>query len=348
MTHNATICPSASRIPWLDTAKGLGLLCVIFGHLQVPYLSTWIYTFHMPLFFFLSGIVFSGEKYSFREFLLRKIKTLVIPYFVLGSGILLFYCADFARRGLPASAYLEMLKQFLLQEHYWTIWFLACLFLSEMLYELLSRLAGRSAGGVTLLSLILCVFGLLRYRLGWGSLPWNLDIAFIAQFFLHAGHRMRPRLTALPDSLADLSVGKKVGIACSLLALNGGTGLLCIRVSGQSLDMSIGMYGNEVLTFVSAFAGTLLIVFASMLFSNPVLSYLGRNTMIIFAWHSRIIIVFCGYVYDYFGLFQGEAFGARLLYAAVTASVIFVILLPVTKWLKHTSLAPLFGLSKSC
>ena len=44
-----------SRIGWIDTAKGIGLLCVILGHLSIPYLDMWIYFFHMPLFFFLSG-----------------------------------------------------------------------------------------------------------------------------------------------------------------------------------------------------------------------------------------------------------------------------------------------------
>lgn len=41
-----------NRIEWIDTAKGLGLLLVFIGHLKTPYLATWVYTFHMPLFFF--------------------------------------------------------------------------------------------------------------------------------------------------------------------------------------------------------------------------------------------------------------------------------------------------------
>ena len=44
-----------TRIGWVDTAKGIGLLLVIIGHLPIPLVPVWIYTFHMPLFFFLSG-----------------------------------------------------------------------------------------------------------------------------------------------------------------------------------------------------------------------------------------------------------------------------------------------------
>ncbi len=79
-----------NRIEWIDTAKGIGLLCVILGHLHIPYLSAWIYTFHIPLFFFLSGCVFNGQKYSFKEYFIRRFKSLIVPYFVLGAVILFF------------------------------------------------------------------------------------------------------------------------------------------------------------------------------------------------------------------------------------------------------------------
>lgn len=47
------------RVEWIDMAKGIGLLFVFLGHLKTPFLATWIYTFHMPLFFFLSGLVYN-------------------------------------------------------------------------------------------------------------------------------------------------------------------------------------------------------------------------------------------------------------------------------------------------
>ena len=71
------------RIAWIDIAKGYGILFVIFAHLDVGILGTWIYTFHMPLFFLLSGYVF-GLKYDFRTFVNKKIHSIVIPYITLG------------------------------------------------------------------------------------------------------------------------------------------------------------------------------------------------------------------------------------------------------------------------
>ena len=80
------------RVEWIDIAKGYGILFVIIGHLylQDSFLTTQIYTFHMPLFFFLSGYVFSAKKYNFNEFIKRKAKTILVPYFALGVCMIIF------------------------------------------------------------------------------------------------------------------------------------------------------------------------------------------------------------------------------------------------------------------
>ena len=66
-----------SRITWLDAARGYGILLVIFAHVDYSYLRNIIYTFHMPLFFFLSGYVFC-QKESFGSFLWSKVRRLII------------------------------------------------------------------------------------------------------------------------------------------------------------------------------------------------------------------------------------------------------------------------------
>lgn len=40
----------------VDIAKGIGILLVVYGHLKNPF-NPFIYAFHMPLFFFLSGFL---------------------------------------------------------------------------------------------------------------------------------------------------------------------------------------------------------------------------------------------------------------------------------------------------
>lgn len=47
------------RIEWIDVAKGIGIILVIMGHTFQLDLVSPIYAFHMPLFFFLSGLLFN-------------------------------------------------------------------------------------------------------------------------------------------------------------------------------------------------------------------------------------------------------------------------------------------------
>ncbi len=74
-----------SRIEWVDTAKGIGILFVMFGHcyLDTKYVF-WFTSIHMSLFFFLSGYVFRN-KGSYFAFLKKKIKSLLVPIVLLLS-----------------------------------------------------------------------------------------------------------------------------------------------------------------------------------------------------------------------------------------------------------------------
>lgn len=72
---------SHTRIPWVDGAKGLGVIFVLVLHSVLPEpLRAVISAFAMMLFFWLSGFVFSIRKSdSFWSFSVRKIRTLMVP-----------------------------------------------------------------------------------------------------------------------------------------------------------------------------------------------------------------------------------------------------------------------------
>lgn len=331
-----------NRIGWIDTAKGIGLLLVILGHTRLPYASSLIYTFHIPLFFFLSGAVFSGTKYGFKEFFVKKFKSLVIPYFCLGAVIFLFFSIVYAVQGEPLGAYTDMLFNFLRQEHFWTIWFLAGLFITEIIYYWINKLLCKYKFAVTAASVIVCVLGLLRYRLGFDGLPWNIDIALVAQFFFHLGYRFK-----LNEKLQSLVFREKTPAflltAAALFIINVAAGVACMKVSGLSLDMSVGLYGNEPLTMISAVSGILFTVCISNKINLKFLTYLGQNTMIIFSWHSRIIMVLCDMIFAYFVLLQGTDLVSKAIYAVVVTAASLIVLIPVNELIKRTKAHKLFG-----
>lgn len=75
------------RIEELDITKAIGIIMVVVGHTQLPtFMSNFIWSFHMPLFYIISGIILSQKKYtSFKLFLTRKIRTLIIPYIIFST-----------------------------------------------------------------------------------------------------------------------------------------------------------------------------------------------------------------------------------------------------------------------
>lgn len=82
------------RIEYVDSAKAILILLVILGHILItlnpeynkPVLvsaQVFIYTFHVPAFFIIHGVLFDNEKWKNKSifcFLRRKVKTLIIPY----------------------------------------------------------------------------------------------------------------------------------------------------------------------------------------------------------------------------------------------------------------------------
>lgn len=79
-----------SYMEWVDWTKIIGIFLVTLGHgnLVSVELNTFIYSFHMPLFFILSGILFKYR--NFIESLKKGWHTLLVPYFIINLIILTY------------------------------------------------------------------------------------------------------------------------------------------------------------------------------------------------------------------------------------------------------------------
>ena len=85
----------SKRIAYLDVAKGIGILLVMLGHnyvkASVPFMEKFIFSFHMPFFFLLSGMLFKAN-YPLLVLFKRRFATLIRPYL---AAILLLYSVYF-------------------------------------------------------------------------------------------------------------------------------------------------------------------------------------------------------------------------------------------------------------
>ena len=76
------------RLPWLDMARGIAMLFIIIGHCDgLPQIMRHaIFSFHVSLFFILSGYVYKKKEKSIR----KDLKQLMIPY-VITVGIVIVF-----------------------------------------------------------------------------------------------------------------------------------------------------------------------------------------------------------------------------------------------------------------
>lgn len=73
-----------------DIAKGIAILCVILGHLDVTLLQHLVFLFHMPIFFLISGYFLSTRR-PMGEFVRKKARGLLVPYYF--TGLLICLCS---------------------------------------------------------------------------------------------------------------------------------------------------------------------------------------------------------------------------------------------------------------
>lgn len=133
------------RINWIDMAKGGGIILVVIGHCLNPnsFLNSVIFSFHMPLFFIISGYLFKDNVNTSR-FLYKKSIRLLLPYFFT---FIIYLFADIIidSNGTAWQIYLRNLsKSYALGNglvYSWTdtqpvgpLWFIVCLFCAEIVF----------------------------------------------------------------------------------------------------------------------------------------------------------------------------------------------------------------------
>lgn len=196
--------PGAKRMLWLDIAKGFAISCVVLGHClsDTTALHDWVYSFHMPLFFALAGFTMRAKPRA--EVLKSSFRRLLIPYFIV-CGILLFFAlvppsslnsSLDTQRSLPVvlvEAFYASGQEGQIAGHTFqaigAIWFLPCLFWGRLvLNEILLRTAGlKDSNRLAEPALVLLVL-FVGFAIGSEvRLPFDLDTAFVAVFFMYVG-----------------------------------------------------------------------------------------------------------------------------------------------------------------
>lgn len=185
------------RLDYIDIAKALGMLTIMWGHIAISKSVAFVYAFHIPLFFFLSGMVFVREKYpDFKSFVKRKIQTLITPYIIYSFITWAIWALfSYVTHAKVDSYWMPLFQTFIAQGsegylvHNVPLWFVSCLFVVELAYYWISKLP-------VVWNVIVCILlAIISYILinyctffDFTSLPWSIEVAMMAIIFYASGH----------------------------------------------------------------------------------------------------------------------------------------------------------------
>ena len=132
-----------NRIDWIDVAKGIAIIFVLIIHYDrnaADRIAALGLMFCVQLFFFLSGMFANCEKYTFKEYVKRQSKALMLPYAAFSAINIAFHYLF--NRNMSAEVFREIIINIILARRNHMLvaamWFLPCLFLVSLMYKLLT------------------------------------------------------------------------------------------------------------------------------------------------------------------------------------------------------------------
>jgi fucose 4-O-acetylase-like acetyltransferase len=281
------------RILWIDYSKTIGIFLVILGHIKIaPEYSQFIYSFHMPLFFIISG--FLEKNKSIKETIIVGLKTLLIPYLIMyllsfiiwiPSRILWhkeLYENEAMLNGLVLKPLVGMLFGVGYDTRYSTmmnipLWFLFGLFFVKIIHSVLIKIFRGKAILYVIASI--GIIGLVYLLKQTGvDLLFSIDSAIMTFPFFATGYLCK-KFNGL---------NSKIVLNIIIINISFGLTLLLCKYNGR-IDINGFNYGKNIIIFyISGISGTVMTICISMLFNKrlKIITIISNGTIFILAFHS--------------------------------------------------------------
>lgn len=257
------------RMEYLDYVKGFGILLVVLGHVYAEnnYIKIWLYSFHMPLFFIISGILIKHTNVKDRDIkniIASKFKSLIIPYicFELLAIFVWMVQNEFTLSALKWN----ITDSMLMYCKAGATWFLPCLFITEVIYLIMIKNIKNDKINVFVSLIIFLIPLILKTNNHYLIVIFR---CFIAYGFVTFGYYAY-----------DLIINKEITFKylIILFILN-----IVLSQSNGYVDLWGLTLNNPILYTINSIIGTLFIIytFKKIKTNLNVLKYFGVNTIII-------------------------------------------------------------------
>lgn len=270
---------------------------VILGHL-VSFRGTaytWIFSFHMMLFFFVSGYEFNAKKYGdyrFCAYLDKKVKSLLIPFAVAaGIGLVLSYLIPGWRISDMNITYTLLYLAQPATLHVGPICFLLALFWVKIFFFYLYKKLFRNVSLTTVI-FVLTLISVIGFNINrvtfmqYSRLPWKLDSSITALVFYTVGFYVKE--TGILTKLFHRKF-----LSAITMILSGLPGFYIAKYKNGYGNICDCQFSNYFYFYISAFCGIMFILLLCRFLSKSrVLQYYGRNTLWMFIVHIFLLTLF--------------------------------------------------------
>ena len=315
------------RLDYLDMTKGLGMILVLIGHLQgdsiftfSPYiqpLCAYIFSFHMPMFFIVSGIILAiknDEIKPFKDVAASRFRGIMIPYFWFSFFYMLVVIVALIKGEIaPSSLYLNI--WYVLSFYGMNVlWFLPALYLGELLFIYMRRKIRDDLPFVTIvvLSNAIVYFAAYFISIATFSTPFaerihELLIVVLRPIlvcgFITIGyytHKLLRKGTRLGDFFNKPVLNEKGGVSIKYKSAYIVLGLMLFGVCfaffkvNNGIDFRSLQFRNVFFFFLCALSGSYgMICFCKGLPRVPLFCYWGVGSLIFMVTHnSQTVLTF--------------------------------------------------------
>lgn len=315
------------RIEWLDAVKGFAILLVMLGHSGISKQNTevyaWIYSFHMPLFFIASGIVFSKGEKGFIVFIKKKVRTLLVPsivFQVIQIAFQILYSRFLGGESINVGEkIIGIFIQYRGTAFEGGLWFLPCLFLMEICaYAILSiKNCKIRCASVMLLTVLAGIYQTVIRQ----PQIWYVDIVYSNFVFFYAGYELKKVLVSRKPRWI---------LIVSLFVIHLISRVWNYQISGHSCDLYWNQYGNQFLFYIAGFSGSLFII---MMFSKldvriGSLRFLGANSLIFYVLHQNIVMPVANFLLKYFMDASSQNQVYAMVYCCLKTTITILLVVP--------------------
>ena len=334
------------RIDSVDILRALGILIMVMGHVGFGgVFDRYIHSFHMPVFFLISGYLYASKpEIGVGTQILKRAQRLLIPYVFYAVINYLFWLVlshnsewyvplvrlvTYNTEGLPICG---------------ALWFLTAMFLAETYYILLDRIIKNSLTR----SIIVILISVIASFVQTGTsirLPLTIDTAAVCMGFLELG-----RVLKKADGSKFLAEIKNKKIVLFLLGILLLVGNAVLSFVNEYVNIKSGWFGFVPLFWINALIGSAAYLAMAIWFDNvtkesntlkKMLVNIGRKSMIFLGLNQLVILLFSK-MYVLPGLPQNMYIKGGAIFVATTAVLYLISFL--VGLIKSKSIKRLFGI----